>query len=325
MLSLFRLNTKKIPKSSSPCKKDRKTHTEDTLNAPHAKKSKTLTVEVDMDEKIALLKKKGLEFKPKSAAFWKPGESIPTVIATTPGDLVSFIYLCAGKIYPAHDGIELGMGDVVIIKSLSEAYGKSVVQLRNELQTVGDLRSSQSTVSEPAPLTAGKVLDAFCTIAKDSGMHSQERKMKNVKALLVAARDCEFANLSAWRLPRFSSYIGAYYGRGKRTGGFGGFLLACTRFSEQMLEELSSSLQTQLIFSNKPYYRFTDATNPDVWFEPTEVWEVKAVDLSISPVYLAAAGVVDAIKGISLRFPRLLRVRKDKKPEDATTSGQVTR
>ncbi|KAJ0968745.1 hypothetical protein J5N97_021622 [Dioscorea zingiberensis] len=132
--------------------------------------------------------------------------------------------------------------------------------------------------------------------------------------------------------------IAAFHGRGKRTGVYGSFLLACydeqneeyqsicsigTGFSESQLEECSKSLRNKVIPKPKPYYRYADTMNPDVWFEPAEVWEVKAADLSISPVHRAASGTVDPNKGISLRFPRLQRVRDDKTPDQATTSEQV--
>jgi len=71
----------------------------------------------------------------------------------------------------------------------------------------------------------------------------------------------------------------------------------------------------------KGYYDVGGA-NPDVYFEPKVVWEVLTADLSLSPVYAAAKGLVEQ-RGISLRFPRFLRIRDDKGPEDSTTPEQI--
>ncbi|KAJ5855501.1 Nucleic acid-binding OB-fold [Penicillium soppii] len=138
--------------------------------------------------------------------------------------------------------------------------------------------------------------------------------------------------------------LGAYHGRGKRTSVYGAFLLAAynpnsdtyeticnigTGFSEVLLEELHSTLVPLVIDRPKPFYTHSSVPKdqPDVWFEPRLVWEVKTADLTLSPRYQAAAdefqGTTDAGKGVSLRFPRYIKSRDDKKPDEATTTRAV--
>lgn len=46
-------------------------------------------------------------------------------------------------------------------------------------------------------------------------------------------------------------------------------------------------------------------------------------DITLSPTYTAAIGLVSDERGLSLRFPRFLRVREDKSIDEATTSDYL--
>lgn len=136
--------------------------------------------------------------------------------------------------------------------------------------------------------------------------------------------------------------LGAYFGKGKRTSVYGAFLLACynpstekfetvcnigTGFSEAILEEFHNQLKEHVIERPKPFYAHSagNKDQPDVWFEPKFVWEVKTADLTLSPRYKAAADALSSAggKGVSLRFPRFIQRREDKKSEEATSSRQI--
>jgi DNA ligase-1 len=71
------------------------------------------------------------------------------------------------------------------------------------------------------------------------------------------------------------------------------------------------------VISRPSYVEYTG--HPDIWFEPQEVWEMVFADVTLSPTYTAAIGLVSEERGLSLRFPRFLRVREDKGIDEAST------
>lgn len=104
--------------------------------------------------------------------------------------------------------------------------------------------------------------------------------------------------------------VGAYHGKGKRTAVYGAFLLACydpdsenfqtickigTGFSDEFLASSYETLQPLEIQAVRGDVEVGGA-KPDVWFEPKVVWEVLTADLSLSPVYTAAHGLVSRAK-----------------------------
>jgi DNA ligase-1 len=136
--------------------------------------------------------------------------------------------------------------------------------------------------------------------------------------------------------------IAAWHGVGKRAGVFGSFLLASydedseefrnvccvgTGLSEEQLTAFAKHFNDGKIEASKPFNVIVSpemlAKKPDVWFTPSLVWEIKCADLTLSKVSRAAFGIAGNDTGVNLRFPRLVRNREDKKPEEATSDVQL--
>src|SRR6201996_6062948 len=131
--------------------------------------------------------------------------------------------------------------------------------------------------------------------------------------------------------------VGAFAGRGRRTGGYGAVLLAAydadsdtfravtkcgAGFSDADLAVLPGRL-APLASPGRPA-RVDARQEPDFWFEPGLVLEILSAELTLSPNYTAAWGVVQDDAGLAMRFPRFTgRWRDDKAAEDATTTSEL--
>ncbi len=130
--------------------------------------------------------------------------------------------------------------------------------------------------------------------------------------------------------------VGAFYGRGRRGGKYGALLMASynpekdvfetvckvgSGFKDEDLDRLPEMLQPYIIDRKHP--RVVSKMQPDVWVTPALVAEIIGAELTLSPLHTCCLDKVKPGVGISIRFPRFIRWRPDKSPEDATTSQEL--
>lgn len=106
-----------------------------------------------------------------------------SIIATTPDDLLPTVYLLINQVAPSYEGLELGIGDGIIIKAIQEATGKSSysffsgfihsASIKSELKKHGDLgdvamtcKSTQRLLFPPPPLTVRGLFKDFLSLAQ---------------------------------------------------------------------------------------------------------------------------------------------------------------
>lgn len=131
--------------------------------------------------------------------------------------------------------------------------------------------------------------------------------------------------------------IGAFFGKGRRTGRYGTLLLSTynqekdtfesickvgTGFTDENLDQFYQILSSKVTLKKNP--RIESGMEPDVWFEPELVIEIVASEITLSPVHTCAKDIVRKGSGLALRFPKFTgKIRDEKAPEDASTDQEV--
>lgn len=124
--------------------------------------------------------------------------------------------------------------------------------------------------------------------------------------------------------------MGYDFGKGKRTGfGIGAFLVGVmdekedkfvtvakigTGLTDEEWKELKIKAQRSNIKDKPKNYSVNKLMDCDVWVAPSIVVEIRADEVTKSPVHTA---------GLALRFPRLERFRDDKNSQEATTIKEL--
>ena len=132
--------------------------------------------------------------------------------------------------------------------------------------------------------------------------------------------------------------VGAFFGRGRRTGKYGTLLLSTydsendsfptickvgTGFTDENLDQLFQILSNKVILKKNP--RVESSIESDIWFEPELVLEVVASEITLSPIHKTGLNLIRKDTGFALRFPKFTgKIRTEKLAEDASCPEEVS-
>jgi DNA ligase-1 len=132
--------------------------------------------------------------------------------------------------------------------------------------------------------------------------------------------------------------VGAFFGRGRRTGKYGTLLLSTynsendsfptickvgTGFTDESLDQLFQILSNKVILKKNP--RVESSIESDIWFEPELVLEVVASEITLSPIHKTGLNLIRKDTGFALRFPKFTgKIRTEKLAENASCPEEVS-
>lgn len=196
-------------------------------------------------------------------------------------------------------------------KAKKQSKNKISKSSRNDADGDQDAKIGSRRKALLATYEPDKRVDSWLKVKKDyaassdtldlvpiGGWHGQGRKNAWWSPILLAVRNPETGSFEAVT-KCMSGFTDAFYKANKE------------KYSED----------GENVISRPSYVDYVG--EPEVWFEPQEVWEIQYADITLSPTYTAAIGLVSEERGLSTRFPRFLKVREDKGIEETTTSDHL--
>jgi DNA ligase-1 len=219
---------------------------------------------------------------------------------------------------------------------IREPYPKRYAALKNALRQNATAKlAAQITCSEPDCAE-----EFFTDVVQRGGEGIVIKSMRSDSSYQAGMRGWNWVKwkpeyVTGLRDTFDLAVIGGYRGRGRRAGVYGALLCAAyndrtdtfetfcklgTGFSDADLAEIPKKFKRYETNHKPARANVSKAMTPDVWFTPAIVVEVGGAEITRSPNHTCAQ---KNDLGLALRFPRFLRYRSEKKPEQATTAKEI--
>ena len=100
------------------------------------------------------------------------------------------VHLLQGQLRPPYEGLEIGLGEKLLVATLARAYGVTGPAVTRRLGRLGDLGLVAAALAPEArgpPITLKQAYEALVAVARTSGTGSVERKTRRLAELLKRA------------------------------------------------------------------------------------------------------------------------------------------
>jgi len=221
-----------------------------------------------------------------------------------------------------------------LLKFGNEPYvDKAFPERRKKLEEIVEERDELRLVNSVLINSTDELLEFFNKAGKEGNEGIMAKSIKEDSIYQAGNRGYKWLKLKSLEGGKLKDtvdvvLIGAFYGKGRRTGVLGTYIgavydpetsnfVAFTRFFSGLTDELSESLTNDMeryIIDKKSSNVICEDT-PDIWLQPEVVMEITGDEITISEKFVTL--------GYSMRFPVFLRMRPEKGPKDITTVQEI--